>query len=267
LNNLLEHVKNAGFPYWQECIHLFVGGSALHGAKVEGYDDLDIYGVFVEPPEKALGIDKYEHFVWSTAGSDRKNTKDDVDICLYSLRRWADLACKGNPSILHFLFAKLDDQTVLPDRHQDKHPTWFNAVQKYRQAFLCSNHAKSFLGFADQQLKRMTGERSRNTNRPDLVEKYGYDTKFAMHVIRLYSECEEFLKSGVITLPSPERELLIGIRTGQKTEDWVIREAARREVICKEAMEKSPLPKQVDRAFISRVVADAYRRHWEKWRL
>lgn len=47
----------AGFPLdSSSIIHLFIGGSQLHGAKVEGYDDLDIYGCYIEPPERILGI-------------------------------------------------------------------------------------------------------------------------------------------------------------------------------------------------------------------
>lgn len=261
MNELLEHVKKADFPYASEVIHLFVGGSALHGAKQEGYDDLDIYGVFVEPPNKILGVDAYEHFVWSTGGNDSKNTAADVDITLYGLRKWANLACKGNPSILHSLFAK--NTMNIPDS-QD---TWFKAVMSQRQRFLCKTHYKAFLGFASAQMMRMTGERSRNVSRPDLVEKYGYDTKFAMHIIRLLVECEELMKSGVITLPSPEKELLIEIRNGKRTEDWVIREATRRFDICREAEKTSPLPDTIDRNAISKIISEAYRMHWEKWRL
>lgn len=258
--NLIDHVKNAKFPYPDELINLFIGGSALHGAKVDGYDDLDIYGVYVEPPEKIIGVDSFEHFVWSTSGTDVKNTKDDVDITLYGLQKWANLACKGNPSILHFLFAN----NTLDSGEND---TWFHAVRKYREAFLCKKHSKQFLGFASAQLMRMTGERSRNVTRQDLVDKYGYDTKFAMHVIRLLVECEELMRSSIITLPSPEKQLLIDIRTGKYAEDWVIREATRRFDVCREAESKSLLPNEIDRNFISRVIADAYRRHWAKWRV
>jgi hypothetical protein len=80
-------------------------------------------------------------------------------------------------------------------------------------------------------------------------------------------ECEELMRTGEITLPSPEKDLLIAIRTGQHTEDWVIREATRRMDVCKEAEEKSPLPPTIDRNFVSQVIAEAYRRHWQKWRL
>jgi uncharacterized protein len=262
MNDLLEKVKLAKFPYWREMICLFVGGSALHGAKVEGYDDLDIYGVYVEPPEKIIGVDHYEHFVWSTSGSDQKNGKDDVDITLYGLQKWANLACKGNPSILHFVFA--ENTLVNPSTAWD---TWFHTVRSRRQLFLCKKHSKQFLGFASAQLMRMTGEKCRNVNRPDLVEKYGYDTKFAMHVIRLLVECEELMKTGVITLPSVEKQLLIDIRTGKYDQQWVIDEANRRFELCKSAEEKSLLKPEIDRNMVSRIVAEGYRKHWEKFKI
>jgi len=95
-----------GFPYQDDLVYLFVGGSQLHGAKLQGKDDSDFYGIFVEPPEKVLGVDSYEHFVYSTGNERGQNTKDDIDICLYGLRKWSRLVCKGNPSVLHFLFAR-----------------------------------------------------------------------------------------------------------------------------------------------------------------
>src|SRR5215467_1964489 len=106
MKNLLEHVVESGFPDPETVVHLFVGGSELHGAKVHGTDDLDIYGIYIEPPEFVLGLEALPHFVWSTAGNDRRNGPHDVDITLYSLKKWAGLACKGNPTALHFLFAE-----------------------------------------------------------------------------------------------------------------------------------------------------------------
>jgi hypothetical protein len=56
-HDLVKHVLDAGFPLKAtSLIHLFVGGSQLHGAKVSGYDDLDIYGCYIEPPERILGV-------------------------------------------------------------------------------------------------------------------------------------------------------------------------------------------------------------------
>src|SRR5580700_1828829 len=95
-----------GFRYPDNLITAFIGGSQMHGAKLEGTDDTDWYGVYLELPERILGLDADEHFVYTTGGKRGGNGPGDVDVCLYSLRKWAKLAVKGNPSVLHFLFAK-----------------------------------------------------------------------------------------------------------------------------------------------------------------
>jgi hypothetical protein len=41
----------------------------LHGAKLEGKDDTDWYGLYVEPAEIALGLDDFAHFVLPPAGN------------------------------------------------------------------------------------------------------------------------------------------------------------------------------------------------------
>src|ERR1700753_1581966 len=104
--SLLDLIALSGFERPQNLIHLFVGGSELHGAKVGKTDDTDLYGVYIEDPQCALGLEQREHFVWSTAGDERRNGPEDVDVTLYSLRKWAAMAAKGNATTLHFLFAE-----------------------------------------------------------------------------------------------------------------------------------------------------------------
>jgi len=204
--DLLKHVGDSGFPFVEALIHLFVGGSELHGAKVHGTDDLDIYGVYVEPPELVLGLDSMPQFVWSTAGNERRNGPKDVDVTLYSLRKWAELACKGNPTALHFLFTKSAVRSK----------TWAE-ILKYKDVFLSRSCVPQFLGFADAQLMRMTGQTGggKKGQRPELEKKYGYDVKAGMHVLRLLYECQELVSTGKITLPRPESDLLVSIRTGK----------------------------------------------------
>ncbi len=64
---ILREVYRSGFDRPESVIHLFIGGSELHGAKVGATDDLDLYGVFLDPPETVLGLSPRRHFVWSTA--------------------------------------------------------------------------------------------------------------------------------------------------------------------------------------------------------
>jgi uncharacterized protein len=94
----VEDFTQYGFQFPESLIQTFIGGSQLHGAKVGGTDDTDWYGIFIEHPEQSLGLDKYEHFVTTTGGKEGGNGPQDVDVCLYSLRKWAGLAAKGNPS-------------------------------------------------------------------------------------------------------------------------------------------------------------------------
>jgi predicted nucleotidyltransferase len=251
--DLLQHVRESGFPYPECLIHLFVGGSELHGAKVHGTDDIDIYGVYIEPPDMVLGLESLPHYVWSTAGDDRRNGPNDVDVTLYSLRKWATLACKGNPTALHFLFAAGVLNSEL----------WADIVRQ-KNALLSRHCAKQFIGFADDQLKRMTGKKGRGKKgqRPEIEAKFGYDVKAAMHTLRLLYECKEIVSTGRITLPRPERDLLIRVRTGKYSIEKIISMAQKLFMECEEAAKQSMLSEKVDRHVVSQVVANCYQKGW-----
>jgi predicted nucleotidyltransferase len=251
---LVEEVKRSGFERPEQVVHLFVGGSELHGAKVGSTDDLDIYGVFIEPPECVLGLNAKSHFVWSTASDERRNGPDDVDLTLYSLLRWADLAAKGNATALHFVFA---DATAVSA------PVW-RTVQASRRLFLSKKSAEQFLGFASNQKQRITGEKGRGAKgqRPEYIGQFGYDTKAAMHCLRLLYECIELMNKGQITLPRPEKDTLIEVRSGAWTLAKFLTEEKALEERAQDSAERSDLPEQVDRAAISKVISDAHLHHW-----
>jgi len=253
MRDLTQHVRESEFPFPERVIHLFVGGSELHGAKVHGTDDLDIYGVYIEPPEMILGLSSFPHFVWSTAGNDRRNGPHDVDITLYSLKKWAGLACKGNPTALHFLFA----EGVMGNA------IWKEVVAR-RHVFLARQCMNQFRGFADAQLQRMTGKRGRGKKgqRPEIEAKFGYDVKAAMHTLRLLYECRELMSEGRITLPRPERGFLIKVRTGKFSMEKVLEKASELSQECEKAAEVSMLPEKVDRRAVSELITHWYLKMW-----
>jgi predicted nucleotidyltransferase len=253
---LLSAIKQTGFPHLDGLIHVFVGGSELHGAKIKDTDDLDIYGVYLEPPELVVGLEKGEFFVWSTAGDERRNGPDDIDVCLYSLRKWAGLAAKGNPTALHFLFA----QNYTPN------PLHWETVLKSRQIFLSRKAATQFRGFADAQVRRLQGIGSgKKGQRHELIGPHGYDIKAAMHVIRLLNEGIELMRSGSITLPRPDKDLLVTIRTGHYGSlDRVLSLANVLFAELEQAQARSTLPDEVDRLRISKLVSNVYLEHWQR---
>ena len=88
-----------------------------------------------------------------------------------------------------------------------------------------------FLGYMRAQRDGMLGLRSRDVNRPELVARYGYDTKYAMHMLRLTIQGIELLSTGAITLPVPEPQLSI-LRAARSDEQrtvflrlWTLKEA------------------------------------------
>jgi predicted nucleotidyltransferase len=251
---LIAHVERSGFDEPASVIHLFIGGSELHGAKVGTTDDLDLYGVFVGEPADVMGLRERSHFVWSTASDDRRNGPDDVDLTLYSLRRWAGLAAKGNATALHFLFAQA---TAVSS------PAWLR-VQANAGLFLSRRSAEQFLGFADNQMLRISGEKGRGKKgtRPEYECVHGYDSKAAMHCLRLYFECIELMTQGRITLPRPERELLIGVRQGLWTLEQFRAEAMALRTEAERVAAASSLPDKVDLFAVSDLLASVHLQIW-----
>lgn len=239
-----------GFKYPDFLLMNYIGGSKAHGAKVGDTDDTDHFGVFVEPPIVSLGIDNYPHFVYTTGGQPGGNGPADIDVTLFSLRKWAGLAVKGNPSALHFLFA--------PDATYDRFGIWRHYVLSNTKSFLAKGHVKAFLGFANDQMDRLLGKKGqKNCHRAAIEEKFGYDTKYAMHVIRLYGEAKELMETGKITLPRPNKDQLIRIRKGEYGLSAIKELGEELEHHAIQASEKSDLPEHVDREIVSRYIAQA----------
>jgi predicted nucleotidyltransferase len=251
----LEEIAGKG-----EVILSFAAGSDLHGAKLPGKSDKDYAGVFVEHPDIALGVDRYEHHISSTGNQDSRNTAQDVDKAFYGLRRWAHLALKGNPTVLGFLWAPALKSSV-----------WTDLILPARDKFIAQKHAYAFLGYGQNQFHRMQGIKGHGQHgqRPELESQFGYDVKAAMHMIRLMYEALELLQEGRITYPRPEVPLLLEIRTGQWSQSRVESEYLRLETEVKNVLDagSSPLPMSADRNDVSELISQAYLDHWRRFSL
>jgi hypothetical protein len=110
----------------------------------------------------------------------------------------------------------------------------------------------------------MTGEVGAHTNRPELVAVHGYDTKFAMHALRLGVQGIELLTSGRITLPIPEPDLsyLRAVRRGEVRLDEVVSavELAERRLV--DLQSSAELPAQPDRDWVDGWL---HRSHLDYW--
>lgn len=231
-------------------------GSGLHGVTIEGTDDRDEMGVCIEPPECVIGLQQFEQYQYRTQPEGVRSGAGDLDLVIYSLRKWAKLAAAGNPTVLLLLFVP-DDEIV--DRG------WPGVeLQARADLFLSKDCGRRFIGYLDAQRDRMLGLRSQRTNRPELVDVYGFDTKFAYHALRLGLQGVELLGDGRITLPIPEpsRSWLYDVRTGKVTKQTVLDAISllRDELVARTI--NADLPDHCDYDALNRWLVDVYQRWW-----
>jgi uncharacterized protein len=183
-----------------------VVGSTAHGTAIEGQDDRDEMGVFIEPAENVCGLASCDHYIYRDKPQGVLSEAGDLDLTLYSLRKFCRLAARGNPTVIVLLW--LPTYVVT---------TPFGAeLMAMRQAFISREAGASFLGYLIAQKMKLKGQRGHMVKRPELVAKYGYDTKFATHALRLGFEGIELLTARRLTLPVAEPNLttLRAVRTG-----------------------------------------------------
>ena len=239
-------------------------GSTVHGLVLSGTDDRDEMGVCVEQRRYVVGFGKFEHWVYRSAAEREGNPgarsqAGDLDLTIFSLRKWARLALQGNPTVLLLLY--------LPDDALVIRTSVGVELQKLAPSFASRHAGKRFLGYLEAQRQRLVGERGqRDVNRVELVEQFGYDTKYAMHMLRLGHQGVEFLESGRLTLPmrEPVRHHLMDVRQGRSNLADVLAECTQLELRLAGLLNSSPLPLEPDLKTVECFVMDTYAAAWAK---
>lgn len=241
-----------------------VVGSSAHGLHLDdGLEDRDEMGICVEPIDVAMGVAApFEQFIYRSA-AEREHRHDapsiggDLDLVVYSLRKFARLALGGNPTVLMVLFAP---DVVKMDARGSQ-------LRDMAPAFASRVAGKKFLGYLSSQRQRMLGEKGNGGHgrpRSALTEKFGYDTKFAMHMLRLGYQGIEYLQTGRLTMPmnEPERSYLFDVRTGRYDMQHVLTRAGELERELKDLLSTSPLPDEPNTATIDEWMTRTYFRAW-----
>jgi uncharacterized protein len=253
-------------------------GSHSHGTYIApeggGVDDIDIIAAYIEP-----GLTPFFGVQHAPRGWDKKIK--EWDCAAYEIRHLGSLLAAANPNVLSMLWAK--DYIHLTRAGE--------RLIAARDMFSTQAAGRSFSGYAYSQLKRMTawsqekgcceGEtfhlegcelaasRGRGSakkfatgfmgaKRKALVERDGYDTKNAAHLIRLLRMGLEFLSDGVLRVDRTglDAEELIEIKKGKWPLEKVQAHATELFENFDDAMEISPLPAGPDKAAINDLLTD-----------
>ncbi len=237
-----------------------VVGSGVHGIAIAGTDDHDEMGVYIEPPEYLLGVERHrEDYIWRSQPEGVRSQHGDTDLVLYSLQKYLRLAIKGNPTVMLPLFAPEESLVITTPLGEE--------LRALRASFLSQQAVERFLGYMHSQHERMLGQSKRNVpNRPELIDRYGWDVKYGSHALRLAHQGFEIASTGHLTLPMPttERERVLAVKRGEVPRDEVSAEISSLEAEVREllATGRTPLPETADFSVITAWAVSAQRRHW-----
>ena len=196
-------------------------GSISYGIAIDT-SDVDIYG-FCIPSKDII----FPHLSGEIQGFGRqiqrfdqfqahhvydKDSKKEYDISIYNIIKYFQLVMDNNPNMIDSLF--------VPQRCVLHCSQIGDLVRQNRKLFLHKGIFHKLKGYAYSQLHKMRIKKPEG-KRKELIEKYGYDTKFATHVVRLLVQCEQVMMEGDLDLER-NREQLKSIRRGEwKFEDVV----------------------------------------------
>ena len=252
--NLVQDLTNKKLitpPKWlPDNVHYLVQmGSVAYGVS-DDQSDTDIYGFCI--PEKSnifphlrgeiqgfgTQIEKFwqyqQHHIKDPSA--RSGEGIQYDVTIYSIVKFFQLCMENNPNMVDSLF--------VPGRCI-RHSTQIGTlVRENRRIFLHKGCWPKFKGYARGQLSKMrTKTPEEGGKRFESVQKFGFDVKFAYHVVRLLHEVQQILETGDIDLER-DREVLKSIRRGEWKEQEIVEYFSAREKDLESLYHKSTLPEE-----------------------
>ena len=221
-------------------------GSIAHNLQSSPIDDIDYMGVCIAPIEYYFGLCHFEQY-------EKLPTDDNnEDIVIYDIKKFFRLLLKSNPNVISLLWNKPEHHIRVTDLGRQ--------IIDNRDIFSSQLLFDSFFGYAYSQLKKMTHGAYRGymgAKRKALVDKYGYDTKNACHLVRLLIMGTEFLNTGQMKVyRDTDRDFLLDIKKGKYTFEEINKMAEELFVDIKQAKEKSALPPKPDHKYANKLLTD-----------
>jgi len=233
-------------------------GSHAHNTYIpptdpDSVDDIDIMTVFVPGLEYYFGL--------KDVGNKNKGTIERMievpeqniiwDSVAYEIRKFIFLLLKGNPNVLMMLW--LPDNQYIYKHHLGQ------MIIDSRDIFVNKQAYHHFVGYANGQLHRM-GHHERKgrmgAKRKALIEKHGYDTKNASHLIRLLRMGTEFLIEGELHPFRQDAHELKAIKRGEWSLEKIKEESDKWFNLAHEAYVKSNLPAKPRREDAEKLVVE-----------
>jgi predicted nucleotidyltransferase len=242
-------------------------GSVAYGVSSDT-SDVDLYG-FCIPPKETV----FPHLSGEIPGFGNQTKRFDqfqqhhianpselggkgrtYDVTIFSIVKFFQLCMENNPNMVDALFTP---QTCVLSC-----TAVGTLVREHRKLFLHKGSYHKFKGYAYQQLHKMTIKNPEpGSKRAELIEKYGYDTKFAYHLVRLLDEAEQILEHGDLDLTRASEQMK-AVRRGEVPEQEIRDLFTRKEKQLEELYQKSSLQHKPDEAKIKTLLLQCLEHHY-----
>lgn len=238
----------------QDLIYLVLNGSRSHGT-YDNESDYDYRGAFANTKQEIFGFDVRESVDYK-----------DGDIVLHSLHKFMALALNANPNVLELLF--IDDMII------DIHPLFREYILKHREKLISIRAGIAYGGFAKSQI-------TRNKNRAGhgsigIKYRFGpkedlYDSKYAMHTIRMLLNGIEMMTKGTLHPKMEGNDLILlkSIRAGSEFEDGTdfYNYASKLDIVLQREITRAKVevrfPEYADKKFFSNKLVEFYEEYYE----
>lgn len=231
-------------------------GSVMYGTQTPNSDE-DFSGIFIPNEEYILGQKHIEQVSLSQKRSKTiRNKPGDIDYVLYALPKFIELAAANNPNILEFFYAPKHCILFMN--------TYAQELINARELFLSKKAYHTFKGYAYAQRQKLIIKKENMTGRTELAEKFGYDTKFASHLVRLLMEALQILTEHMIQFPLPQNNLIRDIKIGKYTLEWVLKKSEEIESLVDLAYVKSDLQYTPNFEEINKLQITLLKSYWKE---
>lgn len=266
----IREVKNKQLCQMPSFVHGGLQYEVIMGSFAYGVNsdtsDIDVYG-FCVPAKSVIfphtngkfifGYDKtvpgnFEQFQKHHVID--KDKKKEYDFSIYNITKYFRLCADGNPNMIDSLF--------VPHRCVTHSTAIGNMVREKRHLFLSKKCWHTFKGYAYSQMHKMK-IKNPTGKRKEMVDKWGYDLKFAYHVVRLLNEIEMILLEGDLDLER-NREQLKAIRKGRWTQNEIEEYFTDKEKYLEELNVKSDIPHKARYDEIRELLFDCLATHFEE---
>lgn len=260
----LEKRKLITPPSWlaDNTSYLCMMGSRAYATEIKEDTDYDIYGWAIPPkvyifphsggyiPDFSEERPTFEQF--QQHHIEDKDADKEYDITVFNIVKYFNLLMENNPNVLESAF--VPQNCILHSSNVA------GLLRENRHIFLHKGLYYKYKGYAYSQLHKMSGH-ERTGKRKELYEAYGFDTKFASHVVRLLQYCRQLLMTEDLDLQQ-NKEHIKAIKRGEVKEQEVRDWAAAQEKELEKCYQDSKLPERPRKAEIKALLLNILEQHY-----